>query len=335
MDSFRHDERVIESFLTGMVEGVVLWSSSHEVTGCNPAAERLFGRSRRELVGRRPLELELDLVDREGRSLERAHLPAAYTLATGNATESVIGIRRADGQRIWLRESSQPLRDDARTVSGAISTFVDVTEAHETVRRLTDVVTGANMGTWELDTRSGHSERSDRWFELVGHRRADVAPTFEGLRDLVHAEDRAAFERIPSYWSSGSPFRVELRLRRGNGEWGWYQIRGMPHLGPLREPERVSGVLVDIDERKRAELSLRSTLEENVRLVAELRAANAKLRELEGLLSICVYCKAIRDEATWVRVESFISQRSRARFSHGICPDCYAEHHPEDEPEVP
>lgn len=51
------------------------------------------------------------------------------------------------------------------------------------------------------------------------------------------------------------------------------------------------------------------------------------VRNLEGLLPICSYCKKIRDEKNaWVRVEEYITARSFARFSHSICPECTKLH---------
>jgi sigma-B regulation protein RsbU (phosphoserine phosphatase) len=45
--------------------------------------------------------------------------------------------------------------------------------------------------------------------------------------------------------------------------------------------------------------------------------------QLEGLLPICSQCKKIcSDESHWQQIESYVSQRSDARFSHTICPDC-------------
>ncbi|MBI5887835.1 MAG: hypothetical protein HZB82_03880 [Deltaproteobacteria bacterium] len=44
---------------------------------------------------------------------------------------------------------------------------------------------------------------------------------------------------------------------------------------------------------------------------------------LSGLLPICSYCKRIRDNAgRWIKIETYIEQRSNAEFTHGICPDC-------------
>ena len=44
---------------------------------------------------------------------------------------------------------------------------------------------------------------------------------------------------------------------------------------------------------------------------------------LEGLLRICSVCKSIRNEkGAWEPLEAFISERSDADFTHGLCPRC-------------
>ena len=58
--------------------------------------------------------------------------------------------------------------------------------------------------------------------------------------------------------------------------------------------------------------------------VRELQSALDNVKQLQGLLPICMYCKNVRnDENYWERVESYITEHSEVRFSHGICPDCY------------
>jgi hypothetical protein len=49
---------------------------------------------------------------------------------------------------------------------------------------------------------------------------------------------------------------------------------------------------------------------------------------LEGLLPICAICKNIRnDQGEWERLEAYISKRSEAQFSHGVCPSCMETHY--------
>jgi len=58
--------------------------------------------------------------------------------------------------------------------------------------------------------------------------------------------------------------------------------------------------------------------------VLELEDALASVKQLQGLIPICSYCKKIRDDqAFWHRVENYIERRTDAQFSHGVCPDCY------------
>jgi response regulator NasT len=58
--------------------------------------------------------------------------------------------------------------------------------------------------------------------------------------------------------------------------------------------------------------------------VRELQEAVARVNQLHGLLPICSYCKKIRDDHNyWQQVETYITSHSDARFSHGICPECY------------
>ena len=60
--------------------------------------------------------------------------------------------------------------------------------------------------------------------------------------------------------------------------------------------------------------------------VEELETALSQVKQLKGMLPICAYCKKIRDDRNyWQRVETYVSAHSDARFSHGICPDCWKD----------
>jgi sigma-B regulation protein RsbU (phosphoserine phosphatase) len=68
-------------------------------------------------------------------------------------------------------------------------------------------------------------------------------------------------------------------------------------------------------------VELQQSLAERVKALEE---ALTRVKQLQGLLPICSYCKKIRDDQNyWQQVESYISEHSEAQFSHSICPDCY------------
>jgi hypothetical protein len=55
----------------------------------------------------------------------------------------------------------------------------------------------------------------------------------------------------------------------------------------------------------------------------EILKTKAQMKQLEGIIPICMYCKKIRDdEESWHQVEKYISKHSEAEFSHSICPAC-------------
>lgn len=70
-------------------------------------------------------------------------------------------------------------------------------------------------------------------------------------------------------------------------------------------------------EKLRRDLDLR---------IAELEATLDRVKQLEGIIPICSYCKKIRDDQHgWQGLENYISAHSEAQFSHGICPACFEE----------
>ena len=73
-------------------------------------------------------------------------------------------------------------------------------------------------------------------------------------------------------------------------------------------------------------LELQSAL---ARKIEELEGAFAHVKQLQGLLPICMYCKKIRDDQDiWHRLETYIERNSKALFSHSLCGDCRDEHYP-------
>jgi DNA-binding response OmpR family regulator len=60
----------------------------------------------------------------------------------------------------------------------------------------------------------------------------------------------------------------------------------------------------------------------------ELSEALACVKELKGLLPICMFCKKIRnDENYWQKLEEYLAEHTGADFSHSICPECLQKHY--------
>jgi hypothetical protein len=109
-------------------------------------------------------------------------------------------------------------------------------------------------------------------------------------------------------------------------------------------PSVVEHALAEVEREHRlaaAEEGLRrlnTELEQRVRdRTSELEATNHQLHEafvkiktLTGLLPTCAQCKKIRDESgRWQPIEQYITERSGAQFSHGLCSECLQKFYPD------
>ena len=70
-------------------------------------------------------------------------------------------------------------------------------------------------------------------------------------------------------------------------------------------------------EERTSELHVKNT---------KLEASLARVKQLEGIIPICMYCKKIRDDNnSWQQLEKYITEHSEALFTHGMCPTCAEE----------
>ena len=61
--------------------------------------------------------------------------------------------------------------------------------------------------------------------------------------------------------------------------------------------------------------------------VSELEQALEQVKQLQGLLPICAWCRNVRDDGDyWESVEAYVARHSSARFTHTICPSCEGHH---------
>lgn len=52
-----------------------------------------------------------------------------------------------------------------------------------------------------------------------------------------------------------------------------------------------------------------------------------KIRYLEGFLPVCSFCKSIRHDDNWMRLEEFLQMRSNVKLTHSLCPRCAHQHY--------
>lgn len=333
--ALRESEGRLRAILACMAEGVLVHDDHGALVYANGAATRLLGEVPPASLGASQMLRE------DGSPLPPDETPASRTLRTGEGlVGAVVGLERAPGDRRWFIVATEPLRHGTSgRPHGVVTTVADATDRIEAAHRLRDAVArldasleGTNDGDFELDVASGLTTLGPRWAALFGRPAEALVLEQARFEGLVHPEDRPALHGALEAHLRGETeqFQAEVRFWHPRGEWHWALGRGkVVERDAAGTPVRVAGAYTDIDARHRAVLALRVALAENEKLVSELRDALQNVKTLTGFLPICMFCKKIRDDrGYWEKVEAYISAHTDVRFSHGLCPDCRAEHYP-------
>jgi PAS domain S-box-containing protein len=90
------------------------------------------------------------------------------------------------------------------------------------------------------------------------------------------------------------------------------------------------GFFIEVTERVNAEKQIQAVMVENDALIKKLQDAAAKIDTLSGLIPMCACSKKIcNDQGYWQGVEQYISEHSKADFTHSFCADGQKKYSPE------
>ena len=111
---------------------------------------------------------------------------------------------------------------------------------------------------WITDPTGACTFMSRRWEECTGQ--PPGAALDAGWLEMLHPDDRQkASDVLRGATERREPFGVDYRLRQTSGEYRWVIDAGRPQLGPGGDFLGFVGAVIDIDDRKRAEIALRRT----------------------------------------------------------------------------
>lgn len=134
-------------------------------------------------------------------------------------------------------------------------------ESQRQTKRLSEVIWGTNIGTWEWNVQTGETIFNERWAGIVGYTLEELQPlSIETWGRLVHPEDASRSEALLQrcFEHQDEYYECEARMRHKNGDWIWVLDRGrVVEWTPEGKPLRMSGTHQEINERKRLEETLR------------------------------------------------------------------------------
>ena len=253
-DLARWGEEKARKLVEGAPFAVALYDRELRLTVVSPRFLEIFQATEAEVIGKSLHDLTYGARKRFVAAVERA--------LTGQTV-----VRREDsltdghGREHRLRWEARPWRDASGAIAGVITYMDDVTaladarrEARANARRLKTALGAAQAGVYEID----HAEKSF-WGSPEFHRILGQRITFDDVRQAIWPMIRS--EDVAAVYAAGAVGRwgeraFDARVVRPNGEERWIRLFHEIRRDASGRVSKAYGLVLDIDEQKRAELAL-------------------------------------------------------------------------------
>ncbi|MFN0162696.1 MAG: PAS domain-containing protein [Burkholderiales bacterium] len=242
----------------------------------NLAWERMTGAQRAAWTGRPATELFDPGQAQMYRDQDEALLQDRESGARIETT-----LQSADGTIFDVVVNKAAMRRAGGAVAGILGTITDVTETkrltaqNEAQReQLALVNQSAQAGVWDIQWPDGNAYFSPRYYEMLGYAPGDAGGLPGARSELVHPEDRARVEAArEAHFSGAQPyFDCEYRLRCADGTYLWVSGRGLASLDGDGHPVRFTGSILDITQRRVAQLGLERQREQLELVIESVQA---------------------------------------------------------------
>ena len=202
------------------------------------------------------------------------------SIVSGSPYQIVQRLRRSDGVYLWFQNNGFPLRDGDGHIVRWCVLLTDIDErkrAEDALReseRESRLIVDSIPGFIAAFTPGGELEFVNRpILEYFGKTIEELKRW--GTGGATHPEDLPRMVELFTHsMASGDPFEWEIRARRFDGVYRWFQSRGFPLRDMNGHIVRWYNLLIDIDERKRAEEALVAS-ERNLKLLIDTIPAPA------------------------------------------------------------
>ena len=252
-------EQRLADIITGAEAGTWEWTVPDGTNTINARWAEIVGYTLAELA---PVTIDVwrRLVHPDDLAAADIELDRVFEGAT-DQFEYVLRMRHKEGHWVWVQSRGRVTR---RTAEGKpdlmAGVHLDITALKGAEERLEEIINAAAAGTWELDLVSGVKRVNERWAEMLGYTRAELAKRpHHGFRELIHPDDMAVLDaQHDTLKARGNDrFANEIRMRHKTGHWVWILSRGrVVSRDASGKPLKVAGIHLDITERMRLEAQL-------------------------------------------------------------------------------
>ncbi|PRY25885.1 two-component system CheB/CheR fusion protein [Spirosoma oryzae] len=282
----------LASIIESSQDSVITLNFEGVITSWNKASETLYGYSAAEAIGQSlgMLTLPQDLS-------ELLNLAEKIKQSQRVETHETVRITK-DGQKLTLEVVLSPVKDLQGQVIGVSSVARDITERkaaeaalRESEKRFRLTIEAARMGTWDWNLATDEVIWNEQHFRLFGMEPQPDPVSPSVYFDHVHPNDRDRIARqLQEAIASQGVFDAEFCAVLDDGSQRWMSGYGRVVEEIDGSAAHMSGVMFDIDKRKRAEEALRESDQRKDEFLAmlahELRNPLAPVRNILQTLGL-------------------------------------------------
>jgi PAS domain S-box-containing protein len=276
------------SLIEASLDPLVTIGRDGRITDVNVATETVTGRVRQELIG---TDFSIYFTDPE-----KARIGYQQVFKNGSVRDYSLEICHRDGHAIPVLYNAALYRDEAGQVVGIFAAARDITERKLTEKALRQseqefrtLAEAVPQIVWTTRPDGWNIYFNQKWVDYTG---LTLEQSYgHGWNIPFHPEDQ---QRAWKAWEHATkdeaPYSLECRLRRADGIYRWWLIRGEPMRGANGEILKWFGTCTDIEDLKQASEQLR-------RISSELTVAEQRERQRlaqvlhDGLQQILVGAK--------------------------------------------
>jgi PAS domain S-box-containing protein len=262
-------------------DAVIATDNQFRITAWNRAAERIYGWTAAEVVGRSVVEIL-----RSGLS-EEQQAEARELLSEKSSFRNERIHARKNGQPVYVEENTIALTDEHRKIIGYVSVNRDITERkqaeealRENERLLSEAQRIGHVGSWSYNIVTDTLQYSDEMYRLLDVSPREFSHNSAGFLNLIYPLDHPTTAQWMEDIRKGrQPKELNFRLFRKNGELRHIQCKGAIIFDASGKAMRFTGMAQDITERKLAELQIRQQIERlsALRKIDQAIASNSDL----------------------------------------------------------
>ena len=243
----------LSAIITSSSDAIISKTLDGIIASWNPAAERVFGYTPQEMIGK-----SIRLLIPEDRQQEEDEILA--TIQAGKTISNFETVRlRKDGSELHIMVTVSPIHDADGRIVGASKIVRDISREHENQERLRQseaqfkaLADNIPQLAWMSDPEGHIFWYNKRWYEYTG---ADEAATLgHGWRSVHHPEheERATRHFLESL-KTGEVWEDTFPLRGRNGKFRWFLSRAHPIRGQDGNIQMWFGTNTDITDQKQRE----------------------------------------------------------------------------------